>query len=91
MAEYIEREPLLEDLKTAIKYGSTDETTVKAALMHYIKHLPTADVAPVVYCKDCKYSDAMEDGGRYCHRLGGVCRDVDDYCSRGKRKDADNV
>ena len=54
--------------------------------------LPTADVAPVVRCKDCEKSDVTEFGKRYCKEPMGSCYGCipveDDYfCSGGRRKD----
>lgn len=53
-----------------------------------IEYLPTADVAEVVRCKDCKYY--QDNNGGYPHEM---CRwrndetpDADDYCSQGERK-----
>ena len=58
------------------------------SVLEYVENLPAADVAPVVRCKDCKYS--WEDiGGLTCSH--GVCVDCnvlgDFYCSYGERKD----
>lgn len=46
----------------------------------------SADVAPVVRCKDCKYY--YECGVNFCDRLGMDCPgDSDFFCSYGKRKE----
>lgn len=48
-----------------------------------IAEQPAADVAEVVRCKDCEFSDRcsiVEYGG-----MG-----LNDYCSKGKRKELDN-
>lgn len=51
------------------------------------EQLPTSDVAPVVRCRDCKYS--YEDiSGRCCSH--GPCKDWvvldDSFCSQGERR-----
>lgn len=53
-----------------------------------IEYLPTADVAEVVRCKDCKYYQENNDG--YPHEMckwnGNETPDADDYCSCGERR-----
>lgn len=63
--------------------------------------VPAADVAPVVYCKDCKYADTERRNAtekRYFNsilfcRNSNLCGDEplamwpDDFCSYGERKD----
>ena len=57
-----------------------------------VSKAPSADVAPVVRCKDCKYWQDNNDG--YPHK---ECRwgheetpDADDFCSYGEEKDEVN-
>ena len=50
-----------------------------------IKELQSADVQPVVHCPECRYFDP--DG--WCEYLDTVMY-KNDFCSRGKRKGADN-
>ena len=53
--EYISREAAIEALcKAHSPYPRRMEISVKA-----IQEIPPADVRPVVYCKDCKHSDAF--------------------------------
>ena len=47
-----------------------------------IEHIPAADVAPVVRCKDCRYFKM------YRCRMGYSSHD--DFCSYGERKDGNN-
>ena len=51
-------------------------------IVSFIETQPTADVAKVVRCKDCKY---YRDG--HCGVLG-FC-DPDEFCSRGERRKDD--
>ena len=63
-----------------------------------IKELPSADVQPVVRCRDCIYSKMTTDGScKYCEYLANEFDVIDavyfcgnDFCSHGKRKGADN-
>lgn len=68
------------------KYDAWDE------IIDALENVPAADVAPVVRCKDCKYS--CKDGtGRTCegywYELSEFAVPVEDdgFCSYGERKD----
>ena len=91
MAEYIEREALLEDLQAAVENGGMGGM-VASALKRYVKRAPAADVAPVVRCKDCKYGDydSEPDDAMVCTRTNdGYWRHGDDFCSYGRKKNVD--
>ena len=88
MAEYIEREALLKEVASRIVW-----TLSYHAIYEAIQEAPAADVVEVVRCKDCKYWD---DRG-YCDHehwedAEGWAKtaDHDDFCSYGRRNDADN-
>ena len=90
MAEYIEREALLEDLQAAVENGGMGGM-VASALKRYVKRAPAADVAPVVRCQDCKHAWIHPCGYVYCHRDGRnayeMTFNLDSFCSYGERKD----
>ena len=90
MAEYIEREALLEDLQAAVENGGMGGM-VASALKRYVKCAPAADVAPVVRCRDCKHAWIHPCGYVYCHRDGRNAYEMtfklDSFCSYGERKD----
>lgn len=50
-----------------------------------IEHIPAADVAPVVRCKDC-----TNLYGTLCISCGLLSRKPDDFCSLGERKETDS-
>ena len=81
MAEYIEREAAIESLPVAW------DSAINA-----LRNAPSADVAPVVRCKDCKYW--QDNNGGYPHeecRWGhGETPDANDFCSYGEQKDGDD-
>jgi hypothetical protein len=79
MAEYIERETLLE----RAEYDNNYRLIIPAEA---IKDAPAADVAPVVRCENCT-SGIMSVDNKYiiCCRLG-VRMELDDFCSHGERK-----
>lgn len=91
MAEYIEREALLDSIcHETCRIAFCGATY--CAFMAEVCSAPAADVAPVVRCKDCKYS--CKDGtGRTCegywYKLSefAVLVEDDGFCSYGKRKD----
>lgn len=78
MAEYIEREALLNRLKTKVKRITPIEESrdmfyhdsgVNGALtraMLEAENAPAADVVPVVRCKDCRYSRGLNEKERLC-------------------------
>lgn len=76
MAEYIERGTFIEAVKDIPMWGSV------AAMI--ADSIPTADVAPVTRCKDCKHS--WEDIGGLCCSYG-PCVDCivpeDFFCAYG--------
>lgn len=81
MAEYIDRNAFLGHMKKTNRYFD---------VKHDIENFPAADVAPVVRCKDCKYS---YDEISYLCCSHGVCADCEVppnfYCAEGKRKEPD--
>jgi hypothetical protein len=87
MAEYIEREVAIDFVNnyTPNIDGETTIQCVKTAL----KNAPTADVVPVVRCKDCVYCVDLGTSGLYCdhddNRNPLGCR-PNDYCNDGERR-----
>lgn len=53
-------------------------------LIKFIRSIPTADVAEVLRCKDCK--NFMGRSKSFCSEFGGAVT-WEDFCSRGERKD----
>lgn len=87
--EYISREKTLALLKSL---GSRDYRREKGTIQDAIKmissaeYTPAADVAEVVYCKDCKYGsyDSKSNGAMVCLRTkDGFWRKETDFCSYG--------
>ena len=105
MDEYIEREALMRRIKEihCAECDSYHGVRCRACwvddTLDYIDSEPAADVAPVVRCKDCKYSTLPsmqtqiygKPGTLTCHNRKSPCnrRNVasDDYCSYADRKD----
>lgn len=92
MAEYIERGALMQfpirrdhyDRKNGNKHFINGIESV----LEYAENLPTADVAPVVRCRDCKHS--YEDLDGLCCSYGpSVDCVVSDFhfCANGERKE----
>lgn len=96
MAEYIEREALLAQFKAMESYNVSPmyrrgyDDCVATVL-----NAPTADVVPVVRCKDCKYayinSFSVASGVVLCSSSMKAMQE-DGFCSYGERMDggADN-
>lgn len=82
MTEYIERQKVRELINTNL-----------SGLLAQINAIPTADVVPVVRCRECKYSELSIDGEtRWCNNADKWVNEVtvldDDFCSYGRRAGA---
>lgn len=88
MAEYIKKEDIEQKIQDGLNNLILGHDAIEVLGMIYV--MPAADVAPVVRCKDCKYS--WEDiSGLTCSY--GCCVDCivreDFFCADGERKDGD--
>lgn len=97
MAGYIDREALIQELdaKLGALHGELDEKRIvydaftdgfEECVGEVGKFQFSADVAPVVRCKDCKHYEPEEyECG--CVFAGGLSYvKADDYCSYGERR-----
>lgn len=89
MTEYIDREAALALVRPDDPNDKRCAVTVETAkrlIRHVLTAAPAADVAPVVRCKDCKYSYEDIDGLTCIY---GPCVDCtvpeDFYCKYGER------
>jgi hypothetical protein len=86
----------LKDLETSIVVsGRNDVAPLELRGVHKvinrIKAMPTADVVPVVRCKDCKHYERpdLEEDNYFCtaeHTNKLFSPNKTDYCSYGERK-----
>lgn len=96
MAEYIDREALEKAMTVAAVNGKDKDHRTWATAICVLHDIPTADVAPVVRCKDCKYYKISElhPPFKFCFRLRhptenrsvGYRFADDDFCSYGERR-----
>lgn len=96
MAEYITKKAAINAVESApIELFQSEWEEIEEA----IDAAPTADVVPVVRCKDCKWFVDNNGGEWYGCKMFQVVRITpedapkpDDFCSYGERKDggADN-
>lgn len=93
MAEYIEKKDLLKVLPPKCNMGdmyATAYNTCLNTIENLIKEHPTADVVPVVRCKDCKHSFFIKSCSKYeCKKGCGALKFSNDYCSYGERRCSD--
>ena len=86
--EYIKREGALD---IVADNNVTGEITLNRydKIIDGIYDIPSADVEPVVRCKDCKCWTEWANGTGSCSRfaLDWIGTDSDDFCSMGERKD----
>lgn len=98
MAEYIKRSAVFEQFDNADAdvcetddFGGVDYGFGMKNIKELINAIPAADVAPVVYCKNCKHYDLgvclkiYSDGN--VHPEAWQRRKPEDFCSYGERKD----
>lgn len=88
MAECIKRDVVMKEIMAAKWMDGYDG----AMAMAIAASAPAADVAPVVRCKDCKFSHADEHGRTcegYWFELSEYAVSVKDdaFCSYGERRD----
>ena len=93
MAEYIEREVLLEHACIGMTRASDTEWQKGYwdgvdDMAEYIREQPAADVVPVVRCKDCDHLMISGCYGECSIGHLGIVR-PDDFCSYGERKDGE--
>ena len=86
---YIERGAAIDAVQQAIieeydrNYGVIDSDIVYGVL----EEVSSADVVPVVFCKDCWFFTADKSAERYCCRPEGLVKaKEDDFCSYGERE-----
>ena len=51
--------------------------------------IPAADVAPAVWCKDCRWGQMDDLGIMHCHKYH-MHKNVDGFCDEGERKEPEN-
>ena len=95
MAEYYERERLLDALYERGEYICGDDFNGESSLLldrieQTIDRVQTADVASVVRCHDCKHSRKTVKCGLWCSESGYPYRLVDEggFCDRGSREES---
>lgn len=92
MAEYIDRDDAINAIKKDVMGGLNYESI--------LKRIPSADVQPVVRCKDCKHFHLDYFGEvnganiivahEICDLWAGGCRTMQNaFCSNGVRKDGE--
>lgn len=83
MAEYIEREMMVENVLDQMRV-SKSETAMRERLLN----LHAADVRPVVLCRDCKHSAVDLENMRYCKCVTYYNHVQDDwFCADGEKKE----
>ena len=86
---YIEREALLKKMlglhSIPVYIGHvTDEDKMFETMVEVVEEQPTADVVPVVRCKDCKYYDVYHLECHNPHHNGII--NCEGFCSYGERR-----
>lgn len=90
MAKYIKCEAVLAMIRPDDpndELCAVTAATAKRLIRHALAVAPAADVAPVVWCKDCKHLVALNVNGKgipTC-RVSGMEVALDEFCSRGEK------
>ena len=80
MDDYISRQKLLKDIE---QYHLSD-----GKFQYWVEVQPSADVMPVVRCKDCKHwNDAPANDGFNSCEMDALIRHESFFCANGERKD----
>ena len=87
MSDYIKREDAIKAVANNYWHGT--ECECYAFAHKALDGIQSADVVPVVRCKDCKCWTEWSNGTGSCSRfaLDWLGTDADDFCSMGERKD----
>lgn len=89
MAEYIGREALENAMTIAAVNGKEKDRRTWAKAICVLHDMPTADVAPVVRCRDCKYlvrATVNSNGFLICN-VSDMEITLEDFCSYGEKMD----
>lgn len=82
MSDYISRQAAID----IVVYECGKWTGLAKEISKQLKQLPSADLVPVVRCRDCKHLGTFR-GKLYCrHNCGVVEPKEDDFCSYGERR-----
>ena len=82
MAEYIEREAAIRKVN-----GEFPDAHYPSWYAELLKEIPSADVQPVVRCRECRHwRVSMDRTTTWCSRLSDVETVEHDFCSFGERK-----
>ena len=101
MSDCIRREVAVNALDTALRCGAVIDYCGMETAIDIIRELPTADVAEVVRCKDCKHWNKRSVSGEWPDKVTCYCKITqhcmskgwksytapDDYCSFAERGD----
>ena len=84
MSDYIERDKIFS------VWRSIPAPASLASLAAAISQTPSADVAPVIRCEECRYyqNAKLNKKGFLICPASGMEITEDDYCSYGERKEA---
>ena len=97
--EYIKKEDTIKAMDTWDKFGCDGHGRLVPYTEDYVPYVKfddmlkavegqhSADVAPVVRCKDCKYREMEDTGMVYCGSVIGGWTPDDWYCADGERTD----
>ena len=87
MKEYIEREAVLDAIKSVL-FDQKCDCEVMPEVFKRVQELEAANVAPVVRCRECVHNhpEFVKNEAQWCE-LCRITINPDDFCSRGDRRE----
>ena len=93
MDDSINRRAAINVLEERLKANGYSNATLVSELnrsIGYLMRLPSADVAQIVRCKDCKYwNDAPAADGFNSCEMDALIRHESFFCANGERRDGE--
>lgn len=74
------------DCKTNARDCEYDRVYTKMDFCAWLDDAPTVDAVPVVRCRNCRFSQRINDWVYYCY-VFNVDKILNQYCDMGERKD----
>jgi hypothetical protein len=92
MADYISREAAIESLvdyynslQDFVGFGTIKKNTIGECIMRVKEDIPSADVRPVVLCRDCRWWTKQEKSLQGRCELAGFYPTGEWFCANGER------
>lgn len=86
MAEYIDREAVVNLLRAEAVRGATPYHIGLYAAARAVEYIPAADVREVVLCKECVHFQKFRPHDGFC-KIDGMLWNNDFFCANGRKRE----